>query len=638
MFALAMTLATTLSVHDYATLPTLSSPRVSPDGGRVAYVLTRAEMSRSVYVPELRVIGAGGEDDLLLATAATAPRWSPDGKWIAFLSDREGRNAIYRIAAGGGEAEKLSAETSAIRDLQWSPDGTRIAYVAREPVSAEEERRAKEHEDARVAGENERPLRLSVMDVATKHVRVLTRGKLFVSSFDWSPDGSRLVIEATAGGGLDDWYHSDLYMVNADGEGEPRPLVVQPGVDRLPRFSPDGRLVAFFTAGGVHSWLREALVAVVDADGGTPRVVGREYDRTAEALDWSADGRSIYFEGAWNTTSQLFAVHADGTGFRNVSRFDGVIADVNVDARRNRAFFIQQSLTAPPELFVSALEPFVPKQLTHHNDDLRTRTLGETRLIHWKNPKDGLAIEGLLTLPPGYEAGTRLPLITWVHGGPASHFDQGFIGYLGAIYGPQVLAANGFAVLRPNPRGTGSYGEAFRRANANDWGGMDWLDVNAGIDKLIADGIADPNRLGLAGWSYGGFLASWALGHSTRFRGISIGAPVVDLVSMHGTTDIQEFLPAYFEPFTLENLHAHSPFTYLRKTAAKVLIQHGEMDDRVPPGQGTMLYRRLKELGVDVQLVTYPRSGHVPREPKQRIDSMTRNLQFFQETLRAGTP
>lgn len=627
MIVAAAMLATTLSISDYATLPTLSSPRVSPDGARVAYVLTRADLTRSVYVPEVRVIGADGSDDRLFAHAASAPRWSPDGKSLAFLSDRDGRNAIYVMPAGGGEPEKISGETSAVRELQWSPDGKSIAYTALEPAPAE-------REDVHVAGENERQVRLSVVDVDSKKTRALTHGRFSVTGIDWSPDGTQLVVDASLGVGLDDWYHADLYLVSATGDAAPRPLVVREGADRAPRFSPDGKSIAFFTSGGVFSWLIEAHVAIVPATGGEPRIVSRDYGRTADALDWSGDGKSIYFEGPWNTTNQLFRVNVDGTAFRNVSQFDGVVADVDLDPHRNRAFFILQSLTAPPELCVSDLDHFAPRQLTHHNDELRNRTLGETRLLHWKNPKDGLAVEGLLTLPPGYTPGTRLPLITFVHGGPASHFDQGFIGYLGGVYGPQVLAAHGFAVLRPNPRGTGGYGEAFRAANANDWGGMDWLDVNAGIDRLIADGIADPNRLGLAGWSFGGFLASWAIGHSTRFRAISIGAPVVDLASFHGTTDITEFTPAYFQPFTLENLRAHSPLSFLRKTDAKVLIQHGEADDRVPPGQGLLLYRRLKELGVDVELVTYPRSPHVPREPKQRIDSMTRNLALFTETLK----
>ena len=254
-------------------------------------------------------------------------------------------------------------------------------------------------------------------------------------------------------------------------------------------------------------------------------------------------------------------------------------------------------------------------------------------MIRWKNPKDGLEIEGLLTLPAGYKSG-RVPLLTFVHGGPASRFDLGYLGYLGFVYAPQALAANGFAVLRPNPRGTGGYGLAFRTGNKNDWAGMDWIDINAGIDKVVADGIADPDRLGLMGWSYGGFIAAWAIGHSDRFKAISVGAPVVDLLSFHGTTDIRRFIPSYFPEMSLDALRERSPLWHLKKTSAKVLIQHGEADDRVPPSQGMMLYRRLNELGVDAQLVLYPRTRHVPMEPKLRVDVARRNLEFFTNALR----
>ncbi len=340
----------------------------------------------------------------------------------------------------------------------------------------------------------------------------------------------------------------------------------------------------------------------------------------------------------------------------------GVVEGADVDAKDGRAAFVMQSLTAPPELYVADLESktFAPRQLTHHNDADRDRRLAETRLIRWKNPKDGLEIEGLLTLPIGYKSGTRVPLLTFVHGGPASHFDQSYLGYLGYLYAPQVLAERGFAVLRPNPRGTGGYGQQFRAANRNDWGGMDWVDINAGIDKVIEDGIADPAHLGLMGWSYGGFMASWAVGHSDRLKAISIGAPVVDLLSFHGTTDIREFIPSYFPPavatatgaapdaatpaattdtsaleamknlpMSLDVLRAHSPLWTLKPTRAHVLIQQGEADDRVPLSQGLMLYRVLQEMGTDVSMVTYPRSHHVPNEPKQRIDVMRRNVEFF---------
>jgi dipeptidyl aminopeptidase/acylaminoacyl peptidase len=606
-------LASALTIQDYATMPMLTSPMISPDGKRIAYVVSRADLERSVYDSDVWLIGVDGSNDTRLTRNPSTnnhPRWSPDGSRIAFLSDRDGgRLGIWTIGANGGESEKLTTEKSSVSDFEWSPDGKTIAFVMREPLPTEKE-------DFRVVGNETRPPHLYLLDVESRVVTRLTRGPFSVANPSWSPDGSLIAVEHFKSGILDDQLR-DIALVSRSGAVR---MLVTRGINRNPQFSPDGKSVAFLGSGGVDDWLREHQIYVVPLEGGTPRLVSREYDRTPDQIMW-VDAQTIWFDGPWNTKSEIFRVNADGTGFRDVSHVDAVISGLNV--RNGVTAFVMQSITSPPELYVSPM-----RQLTHHNDALRDRDLGETRLIRWKNPKDGLEIEGLLTLPIGYQAGKRYPMLTFVHGGPASHHDQGFLGYLGPIYPPHVFAEKGFVVLRPNPRGTGGYGQKFREANRNDWGGMDWADINAGIDKVIADGIADPGRLGLMGWSYGGFMAAWAEGHGDRLKAISIGAPVVDLLSFHGTTDIRGFIPSYFHG-SPELLREHSPLWHLKPTTARILIQHGDADDRVPLSQGTMLYRVLQEMGVDVTMVTYPRSQHVPREPRQRIDVMRRNVDFF---------
>jgi len=608
-------LASALTIQDYATMPLVSSPVISPDGKRIVYVLSRADLERSVYDTDLWLIGVDGSNDTRLTRSLSTnnhPRWSPDGTRIAFLSDRDGgRNAIWVIAANGGEAEKITSEKSSISDFEWSPDGKSIAFVMREPAPTEKE-------DFRVVGDDPRPPHLYLLNVESRTVTRLTRGSFSVTNPSWSPDGSLIAVEYRKNDERDS-ERREIAVVSVVPGAPARPIVTS-GMNRNPSFSPDGKSVAFLGSGGVDDWLREQQIYVVPVEGGTPRLVSGEYGRTPDQIIW-VDAQTIWFDGAWNTTSQIFRVGADGTGFRDVSHVDGLISGLNM--RNGVSAFVMQSLTAPPELFVWPM-----KQLTHHNDALRNRDLGETRLIRWKNPKDGLEIEGLLTLPVGYQAGKRYPMLTFVHGGPASHHDEGFFGYLGPVYAPQVFADKGFVVLRPNPRGTGGYGEKFRAANRNDWGGGDWADINAGIDKVIADGIADPNRLGLMGWSYGGFIAAWAAGHSDRLKAISIGAPVVDLLSFHGTTDIRGFIPSYFRG-SPELLRERSPLWHLKPTKARILIQHGDADDRVPLSQGTMLYRVLQEMGADVTMVIYPRSPHVPREPRERLDVMRRNVEFF---------
>ena len=641
VLASTVTVITTLTVTDYATMPHPSSPRWSPDGKRIAYVVTKADLERSVYDSDVWIIDGDGKNDRQLTRARGAdfrPRWSPDGTRLAFLSDRDGRNAIWLIDPNGGEARKVIDEPTPVREFEWSPDGKSIAFTRIDEATPEEEKRARERDDARVIGESRKFVHLYVAYVETGKALRLTKGDFSTWTFSWSPDGKTIAYDRGPGSGLDDMFRSDLYAVDVE-KAQSRPLLARRGFERNPVYSPDGKWLAFTTSAGVHDWLIEHEVHVMPASGGPSRNVTKTYDRTAEGLFWGEDG-ALYVEGPYNTTTQLYRVNADGSGWTDLTNVQGVIGDAHV--HKGRTAYVYQSTTAPPELFIDR------KQVTNHNDAYRNTTLGETRLIRWKNPKDGLEIEGLLTLPAGYKGG-KVPLLTFVHGGPASRFDQGYLGYLGQVYAPQVLASHGYAVLRPNPRGTGGYGAAFRAANRNDWAGMDWLDINAGIDKVIADGIGDPDRLGMMGWSYGGFIAAWAIGHSDRFKAISVGAPVVDLLSFHGTTDIRDFIPHYFDeretpdtsldemrhaPLSLELMRAHSPLWHLKKTKAKVLIQHGEADDRVPLSQGTMLYRMLDELGVDVKMVIYPRTPHVPREPRLRMDVMRRNLEFFKENVR----
>jgi dipeptidyl aminopeptidase/acylaminoacyl peptidase len=617
MLAAALLLAATLSVEDYATMPQVSAPHWSPDGKQIAYVVAKADLTKAIstYDSDLWLIDADGRNDRRLTYTASAdfrPRWSPDGTRLAFLSDRGGRNAIYVLDPRGGEARLLGNEPTAVREFEWSPDGKQIAFTRIDEPSGEGE--------PRVVGENERALHLYLADVESGKSRKLTNDQLTTFSFDWAPDGSEIAMARSNGTGLDALHSADIHVINIR-DGAIRPLVVRPGHDNTPRYSPDGKSIVFTSAGGVADWLVEFDLHVVPSAGGTPRKVSAAYDRTPDGFMWTSDSRGIWIEGPFNASAQISRINADGTGFTKVLSEAG-----DADVHGNRIAYVHQTFTSPPELYVDQ------RQLTHHNDAYRNRELGETRIVRWKNPKDGLEIDGFLTLPFGYKSG-RVPLLTFVHGGPASRFDQGYLGYLGHIYAPQALAAKGFAVLRPNPRGTGGYGRAFRAGNNKDWGGMDWIDINSGIDQLIADGIADPQRLGLMGWSYGGFIASWALGHSDRFKAISIGAPVVDLLSFHGTTDIRAFVPAYFGGMSPDLLRAHSPAWHLKKTNAKVLIQHGEADDRVPLSQGTMLYRMLDELGVDVTMVVYPRTPHVPREPRLRMDVARRNVEFFTRTM-----
>jgi dipeptidyl aminopeptidase/acylaminoacyl peptidase len=261
--------------------------------------------------------------------------------------------------------------------------------------------------------------------------------------------------------------------------------------------------------------------------------------------------------------------------------------------------------------------------------------LGDTKLVKWKST-DGLEVEGLLTYPVGYKAGVKVPLILNIHGGPAGVFTETYLGRFG-IYPLATFAARGYAVLRPNPRGSSGYGRKFRFLNLNDWGGKDYEDLMTGVDHVIAMGVADPERLAVMGWSYGGYMTSWIIGHTKRFKAAVVGAGVTNLWSFTGTADIPSFLPDYFSGQPWDNFEAyrkHSPMTYVKGATTPTLILHGDADLRVPLSQGYELYSALKQQGLKTQMVVYPRMPHGPREPKFILDIMERHLDWVERHVK----
>jgi dipeptidyl aminopeptidase/acylaminoacyl peptidase len=615
----------------------------SPDGKLVAYTQTRAvmETEKSEMLSQIFLAPSDGARQIQLTRgdkSAASPSFSPDGRLVYFSSERSGKPNLWRIPVDGGEAEMLTDWKGSMGSYRLSPNGKWLAFTGAEP-SADEEKQKKEKRDFRVVDENPTYHGLWVIpaepDAAGKRApRKLAGGTYHITTFDWSPDSRHIAFEHQPMPSADYWTKADLSEVEVE-SGTVRSLAATPAAETNPRYSPDGRYLAYLRSSEPPRWARDERIVLLPRQGGAPRVLPPSYDVSVSLLGWSADSSRLLFTETKGVAQVLYAMPLEGPPKPLFQPARGTLAGGSLNAQGTHAGIVLESSTEAPEAFVLSLAGGAPVRVSHANLDLPKLPLGETRLVTWK-AKDGLDIEGLLTFPVGYQAGKKCPLILLIHGGPAGVFTDTFIARPG-VYPLPAFAARGYAVLRPNPRGSSGYGLKFRRANLNDWGGKDYEDLMAGVDHVISMGVADPERLAVMGWSYGGFMTSWVLTHTRRFKAAAVGAGVTNLWSFTGTSDIAGFLPDYFSGNPWDNFEAyraHSPMAFVKGATTPTLILHGEADVRVPISQGYELYNALRQQGVTTKMVVYPRTPHGPREPKFLLDIMQRHLEWVEKYVR----
>jgi dipeptidyl aminopeptidase/acylaminoacyl peptidase len=571
--------------------------------------------------------------------SSTNPKWSPDGNWIAFTSNRkDNRNQLYLLSMNGGEAEPLTDGKSAVGNFEWSPDGRTIAFTMTDGKSDEEEKNDKGRNDFRWVDENVKLSRLYVLTVqkdanGKREPKKLTTGNYNVDGFDWSNDGSRIAFSHTKSPVANFWPTSDVSIVEV-ANANVTVLTNSPAAEFAPFYSPDGKSIALLASDNPPRWAQHGVIQIFPATGGAPKSFVASFDGQPGIAGWSADGKRIYFSEAKGTGTQIYYLDVAANRIEEIKTTSAVMFGLNINSTGTMFGFARQTSDTPADAFVASATDFTPVQITTVNANVKLPPVGRTEVITWKST-DGKQIEGLLTYPVGYQAGQRVPLILNIHGGPAGVFQQTFLGGRGS-YPLATFSSHGYAILRPNPRGSSGYGTEFRRANMKDWGFGDYQDLMTGVDKVIAMGVADPDRMGVMGWSYGGFMTSWIVTQTQRFKAASAGAPVTNLMSFNGTADIPSFIPDYFggQFWEIMDLYQkHSPIFNVKGVTTPTLIQHGEADVRVPISQGYEFYNALKVKGVPTRMLVLPRQPHGPNEPKMQLAAMKSNLEWFEKYI-----
>ncbi len=678
------------TVDDILKLSDVSDVQISPDGRRAVFVVTEADdeensFNTDLYLAAIPAPGGSMADPIRLTRSPKAdhqPRWSPHGGLVAFLSAREvGKpetgspdskaekvEQVWLLRADGGEPWNPGRVKGDVHDLAWSPDGKTLALLVQEPKSDERVKREKDKDDAVVVDREVRRDQVWLIDAASGAAAQVTRGEIHYTDLDWAPGGGQLALAGQPTPKVPDAFFSDIYTVDLakarealqeevarkgrggekESEGKdpkegsatpseplavPGVVVTTKGADGEPRFSPDGASIVYVTQDGNEEWYTNSYVAIVPAVGGTPRVLTRSFDEEVENVQFAQDGKTIFFEGNRRLTRHLFRVPIAGDEAEPLTRGDELNRAITLSRDGRVAAFVRENAKEPPEVHAGEVAGAGTLASVRRVTSLNAwATEFETFVkepYRWKGA-GGMEIEGLLVKPPG-SVGRRVPVLVIVHGGPAGVFNFNYSVRRGA-YPVQLFAQKGFAVFMPNPRGSGGYGEAFRKANVRDWGDKDYEDIMAGVDALVAAGIADPDRLGIMGWSYGGFMTSRVITKTHRFRAASVGAGVTNTFSFTGVADIPPFMRSYFGAWPWEEpavYTSHTALFHAKGVKTPTLIQHGEADARVPISQGWELYVALREQGVPVEFVTYPRQGHGIAEPKLLRDAMRRNVEWF---------
>jgi dipeptidyl aminopeptidase/acylaminoacyl peptidase len=618
---------------------------LSPDGAMVAFTVGETNWDDNTYETEIFLARADGGEPVQLTRAkksSNAPAWSPDGKWLAFASDRTDKRQLYLISPLGGEARAITNLEEGFGGFRWSPDGRMIALTMTDPKSEARKERDKRSGEYEIVDRDWRMTHLHVIDVdpdagAPAKPRRLTEGAFTVGSFNWAPDGKSIAFDHRVDPNLINGATADISIVSV-ADGSVRKLVTKDGPDNGPVWSPDGTQIAFSTSTKPPFLMfLNNRVAVVPAAGGPVRTINDSFDENAGIVDWSPSG--IYFTALENVSSRLYRLTTDGKVTPVTAASAASAGGYSFNKDFSRMAFTSGDAKSFPEVFVGPVEGEA-RRLTSLGDQIKDWKVGTREWIKWKST-DGVEITGVLHKPADFQSGRKYPLLVIVHGGPTA-ISRPYRVAGASPYPIEQWLGKGAIILEPNYRGSAGFGEKFRSLNVRNLGVGDAWDVLSGVDHLVAQGLADPDRMGVMGWSQGGYISAFLATHKRQpFKAISVGAGISNWMTYYVNTDIHQFTRHYLgaTPWDDPEVYAKtSPMTTIKQARTPTLIQHGEFDTRVPTPNAYELYQGLQDVGVPVKLIIYKGFNHGLNKPKAARAAMEHNFEWFNQYIWGEKP
>jgi dipeptidyl aminopeptidase/acylaminoacyl peptidase len=630
---------------DIYRLQTLSDAQASPDGQWIAYVLSSVDSAKDKRNSDVWMVSWDGKSNVQLTFSPdgeSSPRWTPDGKYISFLSSRQGkRSQVWLMDRRGGEAKKITDLKHDLVDYKWSPDSKKLLLALQDSPDTSKTKTVKPYVLDRYQFKQDiegyllkRYTHLYLLDLETKKLDTLTKGNHTESSAVWNPDGTQIAFVSNRTPDPDKNENSDIWVIDPKKGSTAKQITTWNGYDNNPRWSPDGKQIAYTRSSSSENFIMydQAVVAVVSKDGGEPKLLTKSLDRPVNNHVWSKDGESIL--ALVTDDRQRFVAEINIASGRLSKIVGGDRSFQSLEKNPTGNYFsVMSEPHLPAEIY--AIESGAVRRLTRHQDEFVAPLLLATVEGFTSKSKDGTAVSNLLFKPSDAQINQKLPAIFFIHGGPVAQDEYGF------DLSRQILAAGGYAVVGVNYRGSNGRGLEYSRAIYADWGNKEVMDIHGAVDHLVKQGVVDADRLGIGGWSYGGILTDYSIATDTRFKAAASGAGSALQLSLYGSDQyvlqLENELGVPWKNIE-KYLKLSYPFLKADKIKTPTLFMASEKDFNVPVGGSEQMYQALRSQDIPTGLVIYPGQYHGITVPSYQKDRFERYLDWFDKYLKGIAP